>query len=798
MKSLKRLKQHWMAGPLAGLLSATMVLPFLLAWLLTAPRPAQAQTLNRQPTWAVVNFVNNSGYGGNEVGIEASDGFVVELGKSNRYDVLPRSQTLATIRDLGLTEPLDTIGLQKLARSLEADAVATGEVGSVTFSKSPRRATVTIILRVVDRASGELINGAIAQGTSNARAVASNDDDALVNQAIENADFDAVRQISGFNLPRATVLIHRDPQTVTLNKGTQDGLYNGLRMLVSRNGAEVGRIQVSGAGPDESEASVTDQGIGITTDDIATAIYQLPAYSTVAGAVVVRGNTQRTGDPTATGGTHNFITGPLGIIAAAAVGIFLVGQAHTGNSGSSFGARLGGGTATLDFNSTSNIEPPADNPTNLATFVPAAIRIDFNNGNIPTGGVANQVVEYHIFREPGPIILKEPFLFQPPTQINADFNEIPLIVQQPAATEAVDTIEDVGPILAHIPNPLDNTALVIGQFYSGTGVANSPELPIPGTGLQIGDRVRYRIQAVFSLAEVNLTGTTGTGTTGTGTTGTGTTGTGTTGTGTTGTGTTGTGTTTTTTTVYSLSEPIYTNSVTFLQPVLLRNSTPDTTSTGASSFPTGTANPDTDPFGLSTGPNNVTVLLRSVFVNPSAGAVLQYDIEFSSDVNFAPSKTFVARTVTPPTGGTELDPRNGPAFEFANLDLTSGAALSALGTNPGVVYVRAGVRDLRGGDFVYSSIDPSPLTTRVLPGPLTPGGATAAAIAKARAHAATLATAATTAGHGRTAAGINSLASNAKGAVRPALVPSVQVHPEGVTFQQRVPPRNTAPIRPGR
>ena len=163
MSSLKRLKQHWTAGPLACLLSAALTLPVLLAWLLAAPRPAHAQTLNRLPTWAVVTFVNRTGYGGDEVGIEASDGFVVELGKSNKYDVLPRAQTQQAITDLGLAEPLDTIGLQKLARSLEADAVATGEVASVSFRDSPRRATVTVIVKVVDRVSGELINGAVAR-----------------------------------------------------------------------------------------------------------------------------------------------------------------------------------------------------------------------------------------------------------------------------------------------------------------------------------------------------------------------------------------------------------------------------------------------------------------------------------------------------------------------------------------------------------------------------------------------------------------------------------------------------------
>ena len=268
----------------------------------------------------------------------------MELGKSNKYDVLPRAQTQQAIADLGMTEPLDTIGLQKLARSLEADAVATGEVASVVFRNNPRRATVTLIVRVVDRISGELINGAVAKGTSTPRPIATNDDDSLVNQAIENADFEAVRQISAFNLPRATVLIHRDPNHVTLNKGSQEGLYDGLKMLVTRNGAEVGRIQVVHRRSGRGGATVTDQGLGINTQDVATAIYQLPPTPPAPGGgsrsappAPHRRQLQRGG-----GTAHGFFSGPLGAILAGAMGVGLSRSPRdtAAANGSSSGARL--------------------------------------------------------------------------------------------------------------------------------------------------------------------------------------------------------------------------------------------------------------------------------------------------------------------------------------------------------------------------------------------------------------------------------------------------------------------------
>jgi TolB-like protein len=184
---LKSLKTHWITGPLSWLLSAALCLPVWLAVggaFLAAPRAAQAQTLNRAPLWAVVPFENESGYGQADIGVQASDGFVVELSKTNKYDVVSRSDTQQAISSNGLVEPLDTIGLQQLSRDLDADAVATGTVKTIAFTSNPRRAIVSVVIRVVDKISGELINGAVATGTSTPRAIPDNDDDAQVDQAI--------------------------------------------------------------------------------------------------------------------------------------------------------------------------------------------------------------------------------------------------------------------------------------------------------------------------------------------------------------------------------------------------------------------------------------------------------------------------------------------------------------------------------------------------------------------------------------------------------------------------------------
>ena len=114
-----------------------MALPVLALFLLRAPA-AQAQGLaSRQPTWAVLDFANPSGYGSTDVGRLAADSFVVELAKLNRYAVLPRQDLLNGIQAENLTPPLNLTSIQRLGQSLGVDAIVAGEIASISFSTRP-------------------------------------------------------------------------------------------------------------------------------------------------------------------------------------------------------------------------------------------------------------------------------------------------------------------------------------------------------------------------------------------------------------------------------------------------------------------------------------------------------------------------------------------------------------------------------------------------------------------------------------------------------------------------------------
>jgi hypothetical protein len=734
---LKSLKTHWITGPLSWLLSAALCLPVWLAVggaFLAAPRAAQAQTLNRAPLWAVVPFENESGYGQADIGVQASDGFVVELSKTNKYDVVSRSDTQQAISSNGLVEPLDTIGLQQLSRDLDADAVATGTVKTIAFTSNPRRAIVSVVIRVVDKISGELINGAVATGTSTPRAIPDNDDDALVDQAIENADFDAVKQITTFNLPRATVLIHQDPGTVTLNKGTQDGLYNGLNMLVTRNGSEVGRVRVSDASADESYATVVQQGLGIQPQDVATAIYALPSYTVVDNRLHVGAidNTAPSNDDYLPhNSSRNLFTGAGGVLVALGAAVGLVALASNGHGSSSSGTnalgggRTGGVTANLDPNPVTLAQiDPFSNASSNGNFVPLRIAINFSPGQL--GDYAG-TIEYHIYRNPQPDLLVGTN-FVPVTSAIGGVGRIPAF--SPASPSGTYDSADELPIVAvYKPTSLDDHIVDFSVFYTVPAGATTPELPLISTGLNVGDRVNYTVEGLYAVTDIT-TGTSPGGTLvdqGTPIISTNTsTSTSTGSTSTTGTASSGTAASSTTGVIYSLSETVDSNYVTYLQPVILR-------STNASFYPlppanTNSATPTTDSYFASNGPSSVNVTVDSVF--GGTATTLAYALEFSTDPAFGSN---VARyTATVPNSGQSVNFREGQAFSFGNINLRSISAFQ----NATAIYVRVGVRDTRDGDesqspYLWSTVDLNQGIGGTLPSYLLPSNPAAPAAKKA-------------------------------------------------------------------
>jgi curli biogenesis system outer membrane secretion channel CsgG len=82
-------------------------------------------------TVIIIDFANKSGIGGDALGRFATDAVAVEMASSARFEVLKRDEVIRTANDLGYRMPFDQAQLTKIATTLGANAVVTGEVAFV-------------------------------------------------------------------------------------------------------------------------------------------------------------------------------------------------------------------------------------------------------------------------------------------------------------------------------------------------------------------------------------------------------------------------------------------------------------------------------------------------------------------------------------------------------------------------------------------------------------------------------------------------------------------------------------------
>ncbi len=285
-----------------------------LLYPLSAAR-AYAQ-LVQLPRIAVLDFENKSGYGGASIARAATDAVASEYQKSGKFEVLARGEVDQQLKDLDLALPLNRTGFLRLGRALQTESLITGEVNAVNFVGSPKQAQVVITVRVIDIASGEPINGAVATGFSNRRPGFTGDDDTLVQEAIRNAAFEAIRIINNYTIPEATILTTRAGKEVLLNRGIRGGLQPGMDMIVVRRGEEVGRIRITQVSDSDAVGEITDFGRGIQSEDRARAIFRVPTVEVRAGKV-------RTETPRRPGEGNKLLRalGPILVIGLIAFGV---------------------------------------------------------------------------------------------------------------------------------------------------------------------------------------------------------------------------------------------------------------------------------------------------------------------------------------------------------------------------------------------------------------------------------------------------------------------------------------------
>jgi len=111
-------------------------------------------------TAVVIPFSDRSGLAAPHLARYATDAVAVELANSGAYDVLRTKIVEEGGRDLNLRPPYDKADMERLAKSLGADVVVTGEIVFVRREKTKdsTRVRVGLKVRVMDPDTGELIS----------------------------------------------------------------------------------------------------------------------------------------------------------------------------------------------------------------------------------------------------------------------------------------------------------------------------------------------------------------------------------------------------------------------------------------------------------------------------------------------------------------------------------------------------------------------------------------------------------------------------------------------------------------
>ena len=263
----------------------TVVSALLLPFLTFATFSRAAAQIQVQPTWAVVDFVNRTGKGGDKIGVMAADAVATELSNSGKYDVTPREQVEREIDQLNLVKPVtDSTSLIRLANGVSATALVTGEVVNwqIRPSGNGKQADVAVRCIVRDVASNLPVNGS-AQGASSSVRPGDTPDEVLLNEAFATVASKLVNEIQTRNLPKATVLNTFETDAY-LNKGSRSGFKSGQQLIISRGAEQVATAVVTDVSYDDCTAHLERSYKGISPGDTAQVVFEVPDIQANFGA----------------------------------------------------------------------------------------------------------------------------------------------------------------------------------------------------------------------------------------------------------------------------------------------------------------------------------------------------------------------------------------------------------------------------------------------------------------------------------------------------------------------------------
>ncbi|MER3496101.1 MAG: hypothetical protein C4320_04430, partial [Armatimonadota bacterium] len=450
---MRRFIQTMGGRVLSHVVAAALIVPSLSLGL--AARRADAQ-LQQNPVWAVADFRDLKAPG-STYGQAAGEAVSARLGRTGRYDILPRETVQRAVDGLGLVQPLtNTNNILRVGAELRANTIVGGDIVDyrVLSSAQGKQAYVSLRVTAYDVASGIPVNGATVSAQSTVRSGAVSDE-TLINDAIGAGAEASVKQIVEQTLPTGTVL-NTFQRSAVINQGSRSGFKTGQELIITRGRDQVATARVGDVQPSQSTITVVRSFKGLQPGDKVRVVFTpdniVPGFDQSGNARVQR---PRTG---------NNLSGILAV--ALVLGLLVV--LGTGSNGSSQEV-----TDSFTAQATNDV---AGGPT---------VRLNWQTNGFAKGNSQKQ--QWQIYRSPNENV---PIIIVPGTQSS--------------------TIDSPGSSQGRGSYSFNSTGFN-GQPCN-SNVITFGDGPVFNPGLELGRPYTYSIELVFALNQIDLPSQTGSST----------------------------------------------------------------------------------------------------------------------------------------------------------------------------------------------------------------------------------------------------------------------------------------------
>lgn len=239
---------------------------------------AFAQAASEDPAVAIVADFDNQSRDRHSIVVQAAtDAVATELKKRHVYDVVSRREVDKTAVKLGIRQPYEPANYSQIAKELGATLVVSGDVQEIksVLRGTEREVEITLVVRVRDAESGDMLNGAAVRAAVTAQGGAKSEGELGIDAAALAATR-AASQMEAYQPITGTIMNSVGNGPIILNRGVSHGVKAKQEFVVLRGGKRVGRVQARKPSSSYTELNVLDNSGGIQPQDRVVSLFPEP------------------------------------------------------------------------------------------------------------------------------------------------------------------------------------------------------------------------------------------------------------------------------------------------------------------------------------------------------------------------------------------------------------------------------------------------------------------------------------------------------------------------------------------